>query len=324
MHPKLSLSLFAVFGVLLVPASASAETFCVHSPPDCVGISKPKLQDALDSAAANGNSRDTIYLGVGLFNDGKSTNVAGSPVDIIGVAANQTALTATSGVTPILDIAEPTSEIEDLRVHAKSDSGSTTGIYLRGIGRDIMVTNQGVGGQFDGIRMLGGEAYLRSSAVSLVYPANLQNRAVFVSGTTDATIVDSYIEGSVGVSAAGSSFAVRRTKIRADQGVVSGGGSSGTVSDTAIRVPGPMSSNFQLLGLAAAGSGNASITANRVSAYSSNANAYGVHLRNVATAPGSLPCPENAPKCNETNQFTPHYTLLKTAVETAAVGGSRS
>jgi uncharacterized repeat protein (TIGR01451 family) len=50
-----------------------------------------------------------------------------------------------------------------------------------------------------------------------------------------------------------------------------------------------------------------------------NDDAYGRHLRNVATAPGSLPCPENAPKCNETNQDTPHYILTKTAVESDGV-----
>ncbi len=136
---RLVTPLLAVAVLLLAPVPASAEIFCVHNPPDCAGVAKPKLQDALNSAAANGNSRDQIYVGVGLFNDGKSTNVAGSPVDIIGVALNKTSFTAGSGVTPILEIAEPTSVIRDLRVHSTSNMGPTTGIYLHGTARDVLV-----------------------------------------------------------------------------------------------------------------------------------------------------------------------------------------
>ena len=53
--------------------------------------------------------------------------------------------------------------------------------------------------------------------------------------------------------------------------------------------------------------------------YKVNDDAWGVHLRNVATAPGNLGCPEGAPLCNETNHDTPHYTLAKTAVESDGV-----
>ena len=249
-NPSAPISLLAAACLLLLPTAARAEIFCVHNPAGCAGTAKPKLQDALNAAAANGNSRDKIYLGVGLFNDGKSTNVAGSPVDIIGTASNQTALTATAGVTPILDIQEPTTEISNLRVHAHTTTaGATTGIHLRGSALGIFVSNQGFGGTFDGIRMLGGEADLRNSTVSLVYPDNVQYRAVFVSSATDATIVGSYLQGTVGISAAASSFAVRRTKIWAEQGILSGSASAGDVRDTSIVVPGSLPSNFQAAAL---------------------------------------------------------------------------
>ena len=276
MDLRLAVRVLVFTALLLVPASADAAVFCVHDPEGCSGTPKQKLQDALDAANANGNSLDQIYLGVGLFNDGKSTNVAGSPVDIIGVAANKTALTANAGVTPILDIQEPTSEIRDLRVHAQPSMAPITGVYLRGTALRAMVTNQGVSGQIDGVRMLGGDASFRDGAVSLVYPANLQNRAIFLSSATDATITDSYLAGTVGVSAANSSFSVRRARINATQGVVAGGGSTGEVRDTAIEVPGPSASNFQNSALAVAGNGNTSLTVNRVTAYSSVGNSYGV------------------------------------------------
>ena len=82
--------------LLLVPAGASAATFCVHRPTGCVGTDRATLQDALDAARANGSGRDTIRIGIGLFNDGPAVNQAGSPVDIVGEGSNKTAIRSAS------------------------------------------------------------------------------------------------------------------------------------------------------------------------------------------------------------------------------------
>jgi hypothetical protein len=252
----------------IFPAAGAATTFCVHSPPECAGTSKATLQSALDAADANGANRDEIRIGVGLFNDGPAIDVAGNPVDLIGVAANKTAIfsTSTTGGLVILDIQEPTSDVRDLRVHHNSAAPFATGLILAGDAEDVLVTNQGFAGQFDGVRLIGAGASFDDSSVSLVYPENLQNRAIFVAVGASPTISDSYLEGTVGVSDSGEAT-ILRTRIRATQGVVASTGASSIIRDTEIQVPGPFESNVTIAALAAAGNGTTDIDAARVTAY---------------------------------------------------------
>jgi hypothetical protein len=256
------------FLIAVLPAVASAATFCVHSPPECVGTNAATLQAAFDAAVANGANRDEIRVGVGLFNDGPAVNAVGSPVDVIGVASNQTAIRssqANAGLV-LLEIKEPTSTVRDLRVHHSSAAPSATGLVLAGDAEHVIVTNQGVSGQFDGVHLIDDAASFVNSSVSLVYPENTQNRAVFVSAGASPSIVNSYLEGTVGVADSGEA-AVTRTRIYATQGVVASGGASTVVRDTEIRTPGPMKANFQVLALAAAGNGTTALDADRVTAY---------------------------------------------------------
>lgn len=258
----------AVFLFAVLPAFAPAATFCVHAPPECVGTDKGKLQEALDAANANGANRDEIRIGTGLFNDGPAVDVAGNPVDLIGVAANKTAIYSsqtTSGLV-ILDIQEPTSTLRDLRVHHNSAAPIATGLNLAGDADEVMVTNQGLAGQFDGVRLFGSGASFDDGSVSLVYPEAPQNRAIFVATGASPTISDSYLQATVGVADQGKAT-ITRTRIRATQGVVAGGGADTTVRDTEIRTPGPMKSSFQVLGLSAAGNGTTSLEADRVTAH---------------------------------------------------------
>jgi hypothetical protein len=250
------------------PARAAAAPFCVHSPPDCVGTNQATLQAALNAANANGANRDEIRIGVGLFNDGPAVNVAGSPVDLIGVASNQTAIrssSTTSGLV-ILDIQEPTSTLRDLRVHHSSAAPIATGLKLAGDAEDVLVTNQAVSGQFDGVWLLDDAASFVDSSVSLLYPEDKQNRAVFVPAGASPAIVGSYLEGTVGVADMGEAT-ILRTRIRATQGVVAGSGADTTIRDTEIRVPGPFDSNSQRVALFAGGNGATEIDAARVTAH---------------------------------------------------------
>jgi PKD domain len=271
--------LILTLAALALPAAASAaETFCVHSPANCVGTPKANLQAALDAANSNGaNTKDTIRVGVGLFYDGPAVDVAGNKVDIIGTAANQTAFTSgsNSGGLVILDIQEPASTLSHLRVHHNSAAPSATGIKLAGHADHVMVSNQGFISQFDGIQLVGTSASLDNTSVSLVHPPNIQNRAVFVGSGVIADIEDSHLEGTVGVTAVGD-VEVIRTRIHATQGVVASSGSDTKVRDTEIRVPGPFDSNFQKAALAAAGNGPTTLEADRVTAYGNGAGSYGL------------------------------------------------
>jgi hypothetical protein len=250
-----------------LPTSATAVTFCVHSPPDCEGTNQANLQAALNAADANGGSRDEIRIGVGLFNDGPAVNEAGSPVDVIGVATNQTAIrsSSTSSGLVILDIEEPTSTLRDLRVHHNSAAPIATGLKLAGHAEDVLVTNQSPAGQFDGVWLVHDSASFVDSSVVLVYPENLQNRAVFVPSGASPAVVGSFLEGTVGVADSGETT-ILRSRIRATQGVVAGSGAVTTIRDTEIRVPGPLDANYTEAGLAAAGNGTTTIEAERVTA----------------------------------------------------------
>ncbi len=270
-------ALIALVLLLLAPGGASAATFCVHRPDGCVGTDAATLQAAFDAARANGSGRDTIRIGIGLFNDGPAVNEAGSPVDVLGVASNKTAIRSNSvaGGLILLDIREPTSTIADLRVHHATAAPTATGIRLAGEADRVMVTNQGITGQFDGIQMVGTDASLDESTVDLIYPRTTQNRALWVGLGADVTITDSFLQGAVGVQVVGEAT-ILRTRVRADQGVVGGGGSTTTLRDSEVRIPGPMDSSYQRAALAAAGSGTTTFTAVRVTAVSKDRTGYGV------------------------------------------------
>ena len=260
------------------PAAASAETFCVHAPPGCVGVTEANLQDALDAANDNGGAKDTIRLGQGLFADGPAVDLAGNPVDIIGVALNKTSITsnsATSGLV-ILDIQEPASTISDLRVHHHTSAAPATGIKLAGDAERILVTNQGLIGPFDGIQVVGTSASLLDSGADLVYPADKQNRAVFAPSGTFVTIRDSLLRGVVGVFASGSQATVSRARIHATQGVAATSGAVVQVSDSSILVPGPFDANFTVAALSSQGNGNTTLNADRVTAFAKETPAFGV------------------------------------------------
>jgi PKD domain-containing protein len=254
--------------IAVLPAAASAATFCVHSPPECVGTNATTLQNALNAADANGANRDEIRIGTGLFNDGPAVNLAGSPVDLIGVAANKTAIysSQTTNGLVILNVQEPTSIVRDLRIHHNSAATPATGLILAGDAQDVLVTNQGLAGQFDGVHLVGGAASLVDSGVVLVYPKTLINDAVFVPAGASPTISGSYLDSTIGVNDFGEAT-ITRTRIRATQGVVATAGAGSTVRDTEIRVPGSFDSNFQTAALAAAGSGTTEIDAERVTAH---------------------------------------------------------
>src|SRR5438552_13706458 len=174
---------------LAAPAAAEAVTFCVHSPPGCVGTAQADLSSALAAAQANGgNTQDTIQLGAGLFNDGPAIDLAGNQVDIVGVASNQTAITASGANHTILKLLEPASTISHLRLHV-TGTGIETGVELAGHASDVLVTNSGTANAIDGVKTNGATAIFAQGAVDLAYNNNT-TRAIFGTQGSTTTVRD--------------------------------------------------------------------------------------------------------------------------------------
>src|SRR4051812_48989817 len=122
------IALGAMLAVLALPAAAPAATFCVASPSNCGGGTvQPSLQAALNAAQVNGNGKDIVRVGAAQFDDGPYVDGAGNPVTIIGEGTGQTELSAPSGsnAQTILDVAEATSQVQDLRVHVDNVAATT-------------------------------------------------------------------------------------------------------------------------------------------------------------------------------------------------------
>jgi PKD repeat protein len=279
MHTLRRIAILTASTLALAPAAASADTFCVHSPPNCNGTAEPDLPAALSAANINGaGTMDTIEIGVGLFNDPVATDLPGNPVTIEGVAVNQTALTTgTSTNAPaVLRIHEPTSIVRHLRVHTVSPN-IPTGLELAGKATDVLVTNGGGAPVVDGVKFVGTQGQLNDSAVDLFFQNNLQNRAVFATTGTDGDINDSYLSAAVGVSASGGDVHVARTRFVTSQGLSATFGSQSTIVDSQITTH-SSPTNFQKLGLFAGGDGSSKVTANRVTLRGDGAG-YGVWVQ---------------------------------------------
>ena len=140
---------------LALPAMASAETFCVHSPADCAGSVQPTLQAALDAANANGAGEDQIRIGAGTFDEPPAVNVLGNPVEIVGAGPGQTTLQSSAApLGKVFDVREPGSVVSQLHVRY-TGSAIATGIELAGDAHDVRVTNVDPSVAFIGITMEG-------------------------------------------------------------------------------------------------------------------------------------------------------------------------
>jgi hypothetical protein len=276
MHTFRRIALLTAGLLALAPAAASAETFCVDNPDGCAGTAKNTLQEALDAADANGAAKDTIKIGQGLFSDGPSTDVPGNPVDIEGTAINKTALSTPSNanVPAVLRIQEPTSTIKHLRVHVTSDT-IPTGIELAGDADDVLVTNGGGTNTLDGIKPLGTQSSLHDVAVDLIFPQNLQTRAIFAPAGSHMVVSDSYLAAAVGVFSSGSDVDVSRTRMVTTQGMEASGGADSTIADSQITVN-SSPTNFPKDGLFAGGTGTSHLTARRVTLVGDGSNSSGV------------------------------------------------
>jgi hypothetical protein len=153
---RLRRSLLAVAGLgLLVPAGASADTFCAYNPPGCSGTSAANVQAAITAANLT-VGRDRIEVGPGVHVETGSDG-AGNKVDIVGVGspviAGNTALT----------ISEPDSTVSDIELRAQG-AGGRTALNLTGTASHVTLSTASGAGNATGVRMLGSSTMLHSTA----------------------------------------------------------------------------------------------------------------------------------------------------------------
>jgi len=134
---RLAVLLAVAAACLAVSGAASAATFCVYSPPGCVGTSKPSVSQAVTDAAS-GAGRDRIVVGAGAVND-SFNDAAGNPVDIVGqgagVGGTELDLPAgTFGAT----LAEPTSTVQSMAL--KQTNLGSNALDLSGTADHVQVT----------------------------------------------------------------------------------------------------------------------------------------------------------------------------------------
>jgi hypothetical protein len=251
-------ALLTVCGSLLaLPAVAPAQTFCVHSDPDCTGTPAANLQAAVTSAANNGvGTRDTIQLPAGRFQDGPVIDVAGNPVDIVGAGRNSTFLQATGNSQIVLSILEPSSTVTGVGVEV-TGVGSEVGIRLAGKLDNVEVTRWGDQGAVSGIWVVGPAAEVTNSVVLLSKYTGPSPwaKAVWVDFGGGVTITDSELVGEEGLYVCGGSASLERSAVRAQRGVEAITDGYVSLRNSSVQTPGPAASPNPEVALNARGAG---------------------------------------------------------------------
>jgi pectin methylesterase-like acyl-CoA thioesterase len=106
----------------IVPATASAATFCVNRP-GCSGTGAATIQDAID-AAATSPGRDSILIGGGTY-AGEFVDRAGNPVDVEGAGSSTVLVNAdgTGSNHPVVVIQDPSSVVRRVSVRVSPAAG---------------------------------------------------------------------------------------------------------------------------------------------------------------------------------------------------------
>lgn len=208
-----------VFGLVL-PAGASADTFCVTlaGPPSCTGTAEPTLEAAL-GAAGGTPVRDRIELGTASYPLGPfALLVSSSPgVDIVGTGAAATTLTTSSTDAVLYVFGDST--LSDLAIDVPA--GANRGLDLSGTASATRVTVRGhlpTVGQ-SGVRLSGASAF-RHGSIEMSEPQGGGSAAgvFFTGGARGATVEDSVVQGNSAVDGNGYGT-VHRSRIEGAFGV---------------------------------------------------------------------------------------------------------
>jgi PKD repeat protein len=252
-----------VAALLVVPAVASADTFCVHNPAGCAGSVQPDLKEALNAASSNGAGKDTIKLGAGSFADGPAVATAGNPVEIVGASAQDTTLVGGGNGITVLKLLDPASSVSNLGVKLTGTGLNETGIELAGRGSHLRVTNTGTQAG-TGVHFVGASPSLDVSSIALGYDPNDVSVFAVHSSAVHATVTDTELSAMRGIFVPGGQVDVLRSRVWAQQGLTVTNSGYAEVSDSSFRAPGPSPSNYDARALVASGNGWNAIDADRV------------------------------------------------------------
>ena len=125
---------------LVVPAGASAATFCVNDP-SCPGTNFTTIQAAIDAAHANGDTvRDQIRVAAGQYSEVGIHDDAGNALDLTGAGRGATLLApAAANNATTLTISEPTSTVSDLAIRTPQGSGNAA-LSLAGTAQRVAIS----------------------------------------------------------------------------------------------------------------------------------------------------------------------------------------
>jgi len=251
----------------MVVPSASAATYCVHSPAGCSGTTPAPdtIQQAIDDAGSTPLTTDTIQVGVaampaGGFVEGFS-DPAGNPVSITGVG-NPILAPSVPMLPPTLN--EPSSAISSFTLLAAATPGGYALTLNGATGAGLTIGAQAPGTVTNqiGVNLYCGT--LRDSTIAMPSTTDASSgvNAPFCStpGAHGSIVGVTIDPANFAVYVGGGSVLADRLRIRARQGfAVSEPGASGRLSNSTVRVIG--FGGVGLYAYNASGAGAASLTA---------------------------------------------------------------
>jgi PKD repeat protein len=159
----------ALLLALALPATASADRFCVQTASCSGGTAEPTLAAAL-TAAAGTAGRDRIDIGPVTLSPVTDSDAAGNAVDIVGSGRSATTLNGpTTGGAVTLTIAEPSSTVSNLTINA-GNGFTNHALHLAGTVEHADVGVVGTNTSQRGIDVMGGPSFVRDVRVNM--PAN--------------------------------------------------------------------------------------------------------------------------------------------------------
>ncbi len=228
--------LIAILALSVGASSAEAAVFCVNKNPCPLGgIAKPTIDEALDTAAANGVADNVLVGANGGTPYAETLNYIDSePVHLIGEGVGATVIAPAGPSLPGVRVLNPSSTIEDLTIRVR-DADSVTGLSLDGTASGIEVVHEGTPlANLTGVSAEPG-AVLEDSSVSID-----GFTAIRVPAAGDTTVRDSSVRSrGVGITAhiAGADVSVSRSTIRSGRSSIETGqtGSSLTIDNSVLR-----------------------------------------------------------------------------------------
>jgi PKD repeat protein len=243
-------ALAGAIGLLVGASSASATTFCINSPPGCVGTTALTIGGALSSAAASPGT-DTIEVdGSNTYDESGLVDAGNNPVDIVGVGSSPPVIT-TAGSTPaLLNIQDSASTVSNFAFQLPS-GGTGDGLEFGGSSATgITVTGQ-AGDDGTGVRLDSEAAMLSDATVTL--PSSAQTVGILVLGDDDV-ITGADVAAGLGIQLEAPSATISRLQSVAPIGVRDYDEDGETVEDSLILVQG--TSGFAKYGVQSQGAGS--------------------------------------------------------------------